>query len=116
MKEIIEETKGKKIPSWPEVPITERTNKGILGQINHQVSTLDNKSASTASEFDKVSREKWSSNERKGRKLCINYCKIQIPRKWTSLCLEVGLNIYRSLNETMKMRKGQIKTCVGVLV
>ena len=52
-KEIIKNTKGKKIPPRPEVPIPERTNMGILGQITHQVSTLDEKVASTASDFDK---------------------------------------------------------------
>ena len=67
MKEIIEKTKGKKIPPWPEVTITERTNMGILGNITHQVSTLDEKSAYTASYFYKVSREKWKSNEEKGK-------------------------------------------------
>ena len=56
LKEIIEKTKGKKIPPRPEVPITERTNMGILGQITHQVITLDEKTSSTASDFDKVSR------------------------------------------------------------
>ena len=67
MKEIIGKTKGKKIPPWPEVPITERTNMGILGNITHQVSTLDEKTAYTASYFYKVSREKWNSNEEKGK-------------------------------------------------
>ena len=65
MKEIIGKTKGKKIPPWTEVPIPERTNMGILGQITHQVSTLDEKSVPTASDFDKGSREKWKSNEEK---------------------------------------------------
>ena len=65
MKEIIKKTKGKKIPPRPEVPIPERTNMGILGQITNQVSTLDEKSASTASDFDKGSRDKWKSNEYK---------------------------------------------------
>ena len=67
LKEIIEKTKGKKIPPRPEVPILERTNMGILGHINHQVSTLDEKSASTASDFDKGSREKWKSIVEKGK-------------------------------------------------
>ena len=56
LKEMIEKTKGKKIPPRPEVHIPERTNMGILGQINHQVITLDEKAASTESDFDKVSR------------------------------------------------------------
>ena len=67
MKEIIKNTKCKKIPPRPEVPIPERTNMGILGQINHQVSTLYDKAASTASDFDKVSIENWKSNEEKGK-------------------------------------------------
>ena len=41
---------------------------GILGQITHQVSTLDEKSASTASDFDKGSREKWKSKEEKEKR------------------------------------------------
>ena len=53
LKEITENTKVKKILPRPEVPIPERTNMGILGQITHQVSTLDDKAASTASDFDK---------------------------------------------------------------
>ena len=40
---------------------------GILGQITHQVITLDEKAASTASDFDKGSREKWKINEEKGK-------------------------------------------------
>ena len=40
---------------------------GIIGQITHQVRTLDEKAASTASDFDKGSREKWKSNEEKGK-------------------------------------------------
>ena len=39
----------------------------ILGQITHQVSTLDEKVSSAASDFDKGSREKWKSNEDKGK-------------------------------------------------
>ena len=39
----------------------------ILGHITHQVSTLDEKAASTASDFDKGSRENWKSNEEKGK-------------------------------------------------
>ena len=39
----------------------------ILGQINHQVSTLGEKAASTASDFYKGLREKWKSNEEKGK-------------------------------------------------
>ena len=65
MKEIIEKTKGKKIPPRPGVPIPERTNMGILGQITHQVSTLDERAAYTESDFDKGSREKWKINEEK---------------------------------------------------
>ena len=32
--------------------------------------------------------------KRRGLELCTKYCKIQIPRRLTSRCLEVGLNIY----------------------
>ena len=56
LKENIEKTKGKKIPPRPKGPIPERTSMGILGHINHQVITLDEKAASTESDFDKVSR------------------------------------------------------------
>ena len=53
LKDIIEKTKGKKIPPRPEVTIPERTNMEILGQITHQLSTLDEKAAYTSSDFDK---------------------------------------------------------------
>ena len=56
LKEIIEKTKGKKIPLQTEGTIPEKTNMGILGQITHQVSILDEKTESTASDFDKGSR------------------------------------------------------------
>ena len=56
MKEIIKKTKGREIPPQPEVPIPERTDMGILGQINHQVRDLDEKAESKSSDFDKVSR------------------------------------------------------------
>ena len=65
LKEMIEKTKSKNIPPQPKVPIPERTNMGILGQITHQVSTLDEKVASTASDFDKGPIEKWKINEYK---------------------------------------------------
>ena len=67
LRKIIEKSKGKNIPPRPEVPIPERTNMGILGQITHQVRTLDEKTAYIASDFDKGSREKWKSNEEKGK-------------------------------------------------
>ena len=40
LKEIIEKTRGREIPPRPEVPISERTDMGILGQITHQVRVL----------------------------------------------------------------------------
>ena len=40
---------------------------GILGHITHQVSTVDEKAASTSSDFDTGSKEKWKSNEEKGK-------------------------------------------------
>ena len=40
---------------------------GMLGQITHKVSNLDEKAAYRASDFDKGSREKWKSNEEKGK-------------------------------------------------
>ena len=39
---------------------------GILGQITHKVRALYEKLSSKRSYFDKVSREKWKSNEEKG--------------------------------------------------
>ena len=65
MKEIIEKTKGKKIPSRPEVTIPERTDIGILSQITHQVRDPDEKKSSKTSYFVKGSREKWKINEEK---------------------------------------------------
>ena len=53
---MIKNTRGRKIPPWPEVPITERTDMGIIGQINHQVRDPSEKSASKTSDFDKLSR------------------------------------------------------------
>ena len=66
MKEMINNRRVREINPRPEVPILERTDMGILGQITHQVRALDDKSASTKSDFDKGSREKWKSNEEKG--------------------------------------------------
>ena len=40
LKDIIKKTRGRKILPWPEVPIPERTDMGILGQITHQVRAL----------------------------------------------------------------------------
>ena len=65
MKEIIGNTRGREIPPRPKVPIPERTDMGMVGQIIHQVRTLDDKEASKTSKFDKVSREKFKSNEEK---------------------------------------------------
>ena len=66
LKEIIEDTRGRKIPPWPEVPIPERTDMGIIVQITHELIALDETAASKTSDFDQGSREKWKSNEGKG--------------------------------------------------
>ena len=62
MKYIIKKTKVREIPPSPEVPIPERTDMGIFGQITHKLRALDEKAASTTIDFDKGSREKWKSN------------------------------------------------------
>ena len=41
LKDIIKKTRGREILPWPEVPVPERTDMGILGQINHQVRDMD---------------------------------------------------------------------------
>ena len=66
LKDIIKKKRGRETPPWTKVPITEKTDMGILGQITHQVRALDEKSASETSDFDKGSIEKWSSNKEKG--------------------------------------------------
>ena len=66
LEQIIEKTRGRKTPPRPKVPILERTDMGILGQINHQVKAMGEKAAYKPSDFDKVSKEKWKSNEQKG--------------------------------------------------
>ena len=66
MKEIIKNTRGRKIPPRTKVNITEITDMGILGQITHKLRALYEKAASKTSDFDKVSREKPKSNEWKG--------------------------------------------------
>ena len=63
MKEIIKETRVRKIPPPNKVPIPERTDMRILGQITYQVRDLDGKAASKISDFDRLSRDKWKSNE-----------------------------------------------------
>ena len=52
LKDIIKKTRGRQILPWPEVPVPERTDMGILGQINHQVRDMDQKAASETSDFD----------------------------------------------------------------
>ena len=66
LKYIIKMTRGREILPWTEVPVPERTDMGILGQINHQVRDLYEKSEAKTSDFDKGSRDKWKSNEEKG--------------------------------------------------
>ena len=77
MKDIIENTRGREIPPRPEVPITERTGMRIFSQINHQVKDLYNKESYKTSDFDKLSIEKWNSNEENG--IGIMYQLLQNP-------------------------------------
>ena len=50
---IIKNTRGREIPPWTKVPVPERTNMGILGQITPKVRALDEKEESKTSDFDK---------------------------------------------------------------
>ena len=53
LKDIIKKTRGREILPWPEVPVPERTDMGILGQINHQVRSLCEKAEYKTSDFNK---------------------------------------------------------------
>ena len=80
-------TRGREILPWTEVSFPERTDMGILGQINHQVRSLYEKSEAKTSDFDKGSRDKWKSNEDKGIRSMHQLLKNPDPPKVDELLL-----------------------------
>ena len=91
LKEIIEKKRGREISPRPEVTITERTDMGIICQINHQVRALDDIAASKTSDFGKGSREKCKINEDKGIGSMHQLLKNPYPPKVDELLLLIRI-------------------------
>ena len=79
---------------------------GILGQITPQVSTLDKKSASTSSGFDKVSKEKWKNNEEKEKGSMHQLLQNPDPPKVDKYLHGSRIEYLSEFDKKMKMRKG----------